>query len=39
MAALDELLATQPTAAQIKQYIRDVSEQLSDHMPVVTRFS
>lgn len=36
--SLNDLLATQPKAAQIKEYIREVSEKLSDHMPVVTRF-
>ncbi|MBI4607913.1 MAG: hypothetical protein HY726_02750 [Candidatus Rokubacteria bacterium] len=36
--SLGALLDTQPKAAQIKRYIKEVSEEISDHMPVVTRF-
>lgn len=36
--SLGELLATNPQAKQIKTYIKDISADLSDHMPVVTRF-
>jgi endonuclease/exonuclease/phosphatase family metal-dependent hydrolase len=35
---LTKLLAGNPSAAQIKQFIREVSRDLSDHMPVVSRF-
>jgi len=35
---LTKLLAGNPSAAEIKQFIRDVSRDLSDHMPVVSRF-
>jgi len=35
---LAKLLAGNPSAAQIKQFIREVSRDLSDHMPVVSRF-
>jgi endonuclease/exonuclease/phosphatase family metal-dependent hydrolase len=35
---LTKLLAGHPSAAQIKQFIREVSRDLSDHMPVVSRF-
>ena len=35
---LDALLKTSPKASQIKQYIKEISQNLSDHMPVVTRF-
>lgn len=36
--SLDELLNTNPKASEIKAYIKDISENISDHMPVVTRF-
>jgi endonuclease/exonuclease/phosphatase family metal-dependent hydrolase len=36
--SLDDLLDTQPKAAQIKRYIKEISMDISDHMPVVTRF-
>lgn len=35
---LDELLATNPTAARLKGYIKDMREKVSDHIPVVSRF-
>jgi endonuclease/exonuclease/phosphatase family metal-dependent hydrolase len=35
---LVKLLAGNPSAAAIKQFIREVSRDLSDHMPVVSRF-
>ncbi len=36
--SLDDLLSKNPDSKQIKEYIRLVSEDISDHMPVVTRF-
>ncbi len=36
--SLDELLQTSPDSKKIKAYIKEVSENISDHMPVVTRF-
>jgi endonuclease/exonuclease/phosphatase family metal-dependent hydrolase len=36
--SLDDLLSKNPDAGQIKQYIQDISNSISDHMPVVTRF-
>jgi endonuclease/exonuclease/phosphatase family metal-dependent hydrolase len=36
--SLDELLSTQPTGHQIKDLLKQIRENLSDHMPVVTRF-
>lgn len=35
---LDDLLDASPKAAQIKQLIRDLSRDVSDHMPLVMRF-
>jgi hypothetical protein len=35
---LVKLFAGNPSAAAIKQFIREVSRDLSDHMPVVSRF-
>jgi len=35
---LAKLLAGNPSAADIKRFIREVSRDLSDHMPVVSRF-
>lgn len=35
---LTRLLARNPSAAEIKRFIREVSRDLSDHMPVVSRF-
>jgi endonuclease/exonuclease/phosphatase family metal-dependent hydrolase len=35
---LAKLLAGNPSAAEIKRFIREVSLDLSDHMPVVSRF-
>jgi endonuclease/exonuclease/phosphatase family metal-dependent hydrolase len=35
---LAKLLAGNPSAAAIKRFIREVSRDLSDHMPVVSRF-
>jgi exonuclease III len=35
---LAKLLASNPSAAAIKRFIREVSRDLSDHMPVVSRF-
>ena len=35
---LAKLLAGNPSAAEIKRFIREVSQDLSDHMPVVSRF-
>ena len=35
---LDTLLKGNPKAAEIKQYIKETSDNISDHMPVVTRF-
>lgn len=36
--SLDKLLATNPKAKQIRNYIKQVREKISDHMPVVVRF-
>lgn len=36
--SLDDLLASQPNAAEIKEFIKQVSDNVSDHMPVVMRF-
>lgn len=36
--SLDGLLASSPDAKKIKTYIKDISDNVSDHMPVVTRF-
>lgn len=36
--SLDDLLKKDPKAAEIEKYIREVSQNISDHMPVVTRF-
>jgi endonuclease/exonuclease/phosphatase family metal-dependent hydrolase len=36
--SLDTLLKTQPKAQQIKDYIKEISDNVSDHMPVVMRF-
>jgi endonuclease/exonuclease/phosphatase family metal-dependent hydrolase len=36
--SLDELLATSPDSKKLKAYIKEVSDNISDHMPVVTRF-
>ncbi len=35
---LDDLLDSQPKAAELRQLIRDLSRDVSDHMPVVMRF-
>jgi endonuclease/exonuclease/phosphatase family metal-dependent hydrolase len=35
---LSKLLAGSPSAAQLKLFIKEVSRDLSDHMPVVSRF-
>jgi exonuclease III len=36
--SLDKLLAKNPKANEIKEYIKEISASLSDHLPVVTRF-
>ena len=36
--SLDKLLATNPKAKQIRNYIKQVREKISDHLPVVVRF-
>lgn len=36
--SLDELLEGSPKGTQIRSYIREISANVSDHMPVVTRF-
>jgi endonuclease/exonuclease/phosphatase family metal-dependent hydrolase len=36
--SLDNLLSTNPDAKTIKKYIHDISYEITDHMPVVTRF-
>jgi len=35
---LDKLLEANPKAKQLKAYIKEVRDKISDHMPVVTRF-
>ena len=35
---LEDLLANTPSAQQIKEFIKTVREEVSDHLPVVTRF-
>ena len=35
---LDALLKSDPGAAKIKKYIKEISKELSDHMPLVIRF-
>jgi endonuclease/exonuclease/phosphatase family metal-dependent hydrolase len=37
-APLDELLGTDPKASQIKEFLKALREEVSDHLPVVTRF-
>jgi endonuclease/exonuclease/phosphatase family metal-dependent hydrolase len=37
-ASLDKLLARNPKAKEIKQYIKETSAALSDHLPMVTRY-
>lgn len=36
--SLDKLLATNPKGEEIKKFIQELSANVSDHMPVVTRF-
>jgi predicted extracellular nuclease len=36
--SLDKLLARNPKAKEIKQYIKETSAALSDHLPMVTRY-
>jgi endonuclease/exonuclease/phosphatase family metal-dependent hydrolase len=36
--SLDKLLAGNPKAKEIKQYIKEISAALSDHLPMVTRY-
>lgn len=36
--SLDKLLETNPKGAEIKKFIQELSANVSDHMPVVTRF-
>lgn len=36
--SLDKFLETSPKASEIKAFLREVREDISDHMPVVTRF-
>lgn len=36
--SLEDLLSGQPKAKQIREYIKEIAEDVSDHMPVVTRF-
>ena len=36
--SLDKLLTTSPKAKQIRKYIKQVREKISDHLPVVVRF-
>lgn len=36
--SLDKLLGTNPDSKTIKKHISEISENISDHMPVVTRF-
>lgn len=36
--SLDALLKSNPKASEIKKYIKEISQTVSDHMPVVTRF-
>jgi endonuclease/exonuclease/phosphatase family metal-dependent hydrolase len=36
--SLDDLLASSPDSKKLKTYIQEVSDNISDHMPVVTRF-
>jgi predicted extracellular nuclease len=36
--SLDALLRSGPTASKIKKYIKEISNELSDHMPLVVRF-
>lgn len=36
--SLDELLAKGPKSQEIKNYLKSIKENLSDHLPVVTRF-
>jgi endonuclease/exonuclease/phosphatase family metal-dependent hydrolase len=37
-APLEDFLGTDPKAQQIKEFLRQIREEVSDHMPVVTRF-
>jgi endonuclease/exonuclease/phosphatase family metal-dependent hydrolase len=37
-APLDEFLGTDPKANQIKEFLKQIRDELSDHLPVVTRF-
>ena len=37
-APLDELLGSDPKANQIKEFLKSVRDDVSDHLPVVTRF-
>lgn len=37
-APLDEFLGTDPKANQIKEFLKTIREDVSDHLPVVTRF-
>jgi len=36
--SLDKLLASNPKAAQIRKYLKEVRDKISDHLPVVVRF-
>lgn len=36
--SLDDLLKSTPTSKEIKKYIKETSQNISDHMPVVVRF-
>jgi endonuclease/exonuclease/phosphatase family metal-dependent hydrolase len=35
---LDALLATSPSAKQLREYIKEIRDTVSDHMPVVSRY-
>jgi endonuclease/exonuclease/phosphatase family metal-dependent hydrolase len=37
-AHLDTFLETQPRASEIKEFLKELSQDVSDHMPVITRF-
>ena len=37
-APLDDLLGNDPKASQIKEFLKSLREEVSDHLPVVTRF-
>jgi endonuclease/exonuclease/phosphatase family metal-dependent hydrolase len=36
--SLDELLSTSPKASEIRSFLQEIRHDISDHMPVVTRF-